>query len=739
MELERQRSRWRGPTPLVRQRWQRFAWGLLLAGLGALLNTRELPVWLDIQIDPSLWTASAFLLGSLPAILALLFLGGWWGVGVAAAAWSVSWSMWGHPWGLVAMSGQFVWLTIALAQRDGRDLLGTGRVILSALAYWLLIGSPATLVYQRFANQFSWWSAGVIAVKYPLNETIVLALGCMIYFVLRLANGRRTSVGLSVRGVVLMMVLSSISITGLAFTLFSLDKLEESVQLGLEQRLVLTRDAIAALSTGDLDSWGAKDQRTIGDAAFYRLDKNGQSWTSDPRLLALLQSNYERLPTRLLDGTGDGLYVLAPRGERVRNRRWEMAYFIFDYPAAGSKALMDLPYYEPIQSLKVVVPAAPLIDQVQGFGMSMLVLLASMVAVAVVVSDFAATRFSREFELVLVPVGDPGGGSTEIDARDSGGVDHHDPALGLRPLNSSPIHELDVMVDALNGRIRQVNQLTADLRITNDELEQSRAHIEKLLAISDRQMQTAKQIQQYFLAEAPPPSAGYELAYYLQPAYQVGADWYDLLTVDGKQFMVVADVCDKGVGSALFMSVFRSLLRYSLIGEFSASTDCSDAPPLGDRLARVAQIVNRYMAENHGASSMFATVFLAAYEPGTRCLDYVCAGHEAPLVRCAGGVEALEVTGPALGIFAGAPFSSRHCQLAPGDVLVAFTDGLPDARGTDEAPLGQQAVKALLADAKRDAHSAEQWLDALKQLALDHMGEAEQFDDLTLMVLKVVV
>ena len=107
-------------------------------------------------------------------------------------------------------------------------------------------------------------------------------------------------------------------------------------------------------------------------------------------------------------------------------------------------------------------------------------------------------------------------------------------------------------------------------------------------------------------------------------------------------------------------------------------------------------------------------------------------------MRCSGGIEALSVTGPALGILAGAPYTSGQFQLSPGDVLVAFTDGLIDARGTDETPLGEQAVKALLADAKADQRSAQQWLDALKQLAIDHMGEAEQFDDLTLMVLKVV-
>lgn len=724
---ERRRPRWRGPAPLVRQRWQRFAWGLMLAGLGVVLNSRELPVWLGIPIDPSLWTAAAFLLGSLPAILALLFLGGWWGVGTAAAAWLPSWGIWGHPWGLVAMTGQFVWLTLALAQRDGRDLLGTGRVILSALAYWLLIGSPATLLYQRFVNQFSWWNAAVIAVKYPVNETIVLALGCMLYFVVRLIQGRRSRVGLSIRGVVLMMVLASISITGLAFSLMSLDQLEEAVQIGLEQRLVLTRDTIAAYTPADLDSWSSEDQRTIGDASFYRLDHGGHSWVSNPGLMQALQTNYQRMPTPLLDDQdGDGVYVLAPKGEPVRNRRWEKGYVVYDYPAAGGSQLMDLPYYAPIKTLKVAVPAKGLVRQVERFGISMLALLAAMVALAVLIGDVAASRFSREFELVLVPV--DGGDGVGRDAA----------SLGLSPLNSSPIHELDVMVEALNSRIRQVNQLTADLQVTNEELETSRAHIENLLAISDRQMQTAKQIQQYFLAEPPAQSAEYQLAYFLQPAYQVGADWYDLLHLDGNQFMVVADVCDKGVGSALFMSVFRSLLRHSLIAEFSASSDLPHTASIGERLAHVAGVVNRYMAENHGASSMFATVFLAAYETGAHRLHYVCAGHEAPLVRRGGAVEALQVTGPALGIFAQARFGSTSVALEPGAVLVAFTDGLPDARSGDGSPLGQPAVQALLADPAGEGRSAQEWLEALRALAVDQIGDAEQFDDLTLMVLRVV-
>ena len=727
---------WIGPRSLVTNRWQRLAWGLLLAGVGVLINTRELPVWLGIPIDPSLWTASAFLFGSLPAVLALLFLGGLWGVVVSAAAWSVSCILWGHPWGLIAMTGQFVWLTVVLVQRDDRDLVGTGRVIFSDLWYWALVGAPATILYQRFVNEFRLGNAAVIAVKYLVNEVIVIALGCLIYFIIRLMGGRRSRIGLSVRGVVLMMVLTSISITGLSIALFSLKNLEDAVQVGLEQRLVLLRDTIAAYTPADLNSWGAEDQRTIGDAAFYRVDRDGSSWTSNPDLLRLLRSDYHSLPTSL-DAKG-GFYVLTPKAELVRNRRWETAYILYDYPESDGETLAQLPYYAPIKTLKVAVPAEPLVTRVEYYGLSTLVLLGVMVGLAVLVSDLAASRFSREFEVVLVPVleGDEVeqfGLASATDASTGGAT-----GLGLRPLDSSPIKELDVMVDALNGKIRQVNELAADLRATNEELEKSRERIAALLAISDQQMQTAKQIQQYFLAEGPVQSDGFELAYYLQPAYQVGADWYDLLSVDQKQFLVVADVCDKGVGSALFMSVFRSLLRYSLISEFSSGADGVAPASVGDRLAHVASIVNGYMAENHGASSMFATVFLAAYEPGQHCLHYVCAGHETPFVRRPGGVESLQVTGSAIGIFPGARFASGSTQLSPGDVLVAYTDGLVDARSPEGKALGPAAVRALLGEAGGDRHSAQEWMDRVTQLVADHIQSEEQFDDLTLMVLKVL-
>jgi serine phosphatase RsbU (regulator of sigma subunit) len=733
-----ERLPWIGPRSLVTNRWQRLAWGLLLAGIGVLINSRELPIWLGISIDPSLWTASAFLFGSLPAVLALLFLGGLWGVVVSAAAWSVSWILWGHPWGLFAMTGQFVWLTVVLVQRDDRDLVGTGRVIFSDLWYWVVIGVPATIVYQLFVNQFRFGNAAVIAVKYLVNELIVIALGCLIYFIIRLMGGRRTRIGLSVRGVVLMMVMSSISITGLSIALFSLKNLEDAVQVGLEQRLVLLRDTIAAYTPADLDSWGPEDQRTIGDAAFYRVDRDGSSWTSNPGLLQLLRSDYRSLPTSL-DAKG-GFYVLTPKTESVRNRRWEMAYILYDYPESDGESLAQLPYYAPIKTLKVAVPAEPLVTRVEYYGLSTLVLLAVMVAVAVLVSDLAANRFSREFEVVLVPVlegenGDPEGlGSAKALKSAGPGV----AGLGMRPLDSSPIKELDVMVDALNGKIRQVNELAADLHATNEELEQSRERIAALLAIADQQMQTAKQIQQYFLAEGPGESDGFELAYYLQPAYQVGADWYDLLCVDQKQFLVVADVCDKGVGSALFMSVFRSLLRYSLISEFSGGVTEGEQASVGDRLAHVTAIVNRYMAENHGASSMFATVFLAAYEPEKHFLHYVCAGHETPFVRRSSGVETLQVTGSAIGIFSAARFSSGSTQLSPGDVLVAYTDGLPDARSAEGKALGAAAVMALLEEPDAEARSAQDWLDRLTELAFAHIDNEEQFDDLTLLVLKIL-
>ena len=91
----------------------------------------------------------------------------------------------------------------------------------------------------------------------------------------------------------------------------------------------------------------------------------------------------------------------------------------------------------------------------------------------------------------------------------------------------------------------------------------AKQQIEALSAVTARQMSTAAQIQQYFMSNVMPKASHFELEAFNRPAYDNGGDWYDCFTIRDRLFFVVADVCDKGVGSALFMSVFRTLIRYT--------------------------------------------------------------------------------------------------------------------------------------------------------------------------------
>ena len=274
------------------------------------------------------------------------------------------------------------------------------------------------------------------------------------------------------------------------------------------------------------------------------------------------------------------------------------------------------------------------------------------------------------------------------------------------------------------GRLfNYVNQASIQLQAY---LADAKAH-----AITDNQLEEARRIQADFLIRDLPSTPVVELAAMFQPAYQIGADWYDALERDGLVFVVVADVCDKGIPSALYMSVFRSLLRLSLVNEWDLCHDPCQS------LVRAIGTVNRYMADTHGSTAMFATAFVAAYDAKSQRLCYVVAGHEAPLVLRDNQLHSLSLGGPALGLFSAATFEPGQCQLGPGDLLFAFSDGLPDARTPSGESFGKARITALLQTLPSCRWTAAQLVEAFKLAVQEHMGTAEQFDDLTLLSLKV--
>ena len=263
-------------------------------------------------------------------------------------------------------------------------------------------------------------------------------------------------------------------------------------------------------------------------------------------------------------------------------------------------------------------------------------------------------------------------------------------------------------------------------------------------AVTEKQLETAKAIQADFLLTDLPNSSLYEVEAYSRPALTIGADWYDMVKVGQYVFIVVADVCDKGVPSALYMSVFRSLIRSKLIDLSSRLDDHetlnSIPDPQADQIAseciRLAiEQTNQYMALNQNSSMMFATVFIAAINTSTGYVSYISAGHEPPLIIGTSELSKLDsMGGPAIGLFDSAQYSVSTLQLQPRDSLVIYSDGLVDARGTSEEGWGCERLQQLLI--RFSDESASTLMSTILSAVDQYKGQQEQFDDLTVMVWK---
>lgn len=259
-----------------------------------------------------------------------------------------------------------------------------------------------------------------------------------------------------------------------------------------------------------------------------------------------------------------------------------------------------------------------------------------------------------------------------------------------------------------------------------------------------RELAVARKIQGDFLPESLPVAVGVELDAVLHPARQVSGDFYDAfqLGLGGPIVLVVGDVCDKGVGAALFMALFRSLIRASadpvqggaiqmIGGRRTIVRQSLESATPAELLTRVAGFTNDYIARLHGRTNMFATVFLGALTPNTGRFDYVNAGHEPAIVIAPDGTtRELRPTGPALGLLPEAMFRAEAGTLEPGYSLVAFTDGLVEAMN----PAGDAFGAERLRDALRMHNtSASELIHGVVEALHGFTGDTEPHDDVTLL------
>jgi serine phosphatase RsbU (regulator of sigma subunit)/putative methionine-R-sulfoxide reductase with GAF domain len=250
-----------------------------------------------------------------------------------------------------------------------------------------------------------------------------------------------------------------------------------------------------------------------------------------------------------------------------------------------------------------------------------------------------------------------------------------------------------------------------------------------------RELEIGREIQAGFLPEALPQVAGWEIAASLLSAREVAGDFYDAFELpDGTIGLVIADVCDKGVGAALFMTLFRSLIRAGANLDYFEHTERLNEYHLpAERLQRAISLTNNYIAETHEKSGMFATLFFGILDPGNGTITYINGGHEPPLILRAGSLrEALNKTGPAVGLVTNACFEILEVQLEPNDIFFAFTDGVPDCTN----PQGEFYGRDRLVNAFRQVkHSAQGLVGLIAEDLNQYINGATRFDDITLLAL----
>jgi sigma-B regulation protein RsbU (phosphoserine phosphatase) len=258
---------------------------------------------------------------------------------------------------------------------------------------------------------------------------------------------------------------------------------------------------------------------------------------------------------------------------------------------------------------------------------------------------------------------------------------------------------------------------------------------ERLWAKSlERELDIGREIQASFLPEALPQPAGWEIAARFSPARQVAGDFYDAFSLrSGERIgIVIADVCDKGVGAALFMALFRSLIRAFAERSFAETAGPDAAPILSTIVA-----TNDYIARTHGNANMFATLFFGVLDPASGSLSWVNAGHESPvLFGTSGGtgvVARLMPTGPALGMMPGMKFETRQSRIEPGQILLAFTDGVTEAKDVSGRLYSEERLLDLIAER---APTAGALLDRIDAAVAAHSAGAERSDDITILAVR---
>ena len=237
----------------------------------------------------------------------------------------------------------------------------------------------------------------------------------------------------------------------------------------------------------------------------------------------------------------------------------------------------------------------------------------------------------------------------------------------------------------------------------------------------EQELRLAHQVQTSMLPTQAPQIAGWEFAAAWEPARQVAGDYYDFIRYrDGDLGLVIADVSDKGMPAALFMAMTRSIIRASLLN--------TSTPKEAIRQA------NQLLAEE-STNGMFVTLFYARLTPSSGELTFVNAGHNPPILYRPGSpdrMDFLQRTGMALGIDPDIPYEEITRKIMPGEFILFYTDGIPEAQDAAGHFYGMERLQSMLEESCE--RSASEIVSSLDRSLRTFTNQSAPYDDITVIL-----
>lgn len=235
------------------------------------------------------------------------------------------------------------------------------------------------------------------------------------------------------------------------------------------------------------------------------------------------------------------------------------------------------------------------------------------------------------------------------------------------------------------------------------------------------ELQVASEIQLSLHPASPPTIAGYDMVGCSFPCYEVGGDYYDFIgKSDGRFVVALGDVSGKGTGAALLMSSVHAAVRAHTRTRLSASEVVSE--------------INQYICDNSPANR-YVTLFYSELDPATHQLTYINAGHNPPiLVRATGEVTRLDIGGFPVGITPAAEYREGWIELAPGEVLVIYSDGATESQNEEGEEFDEERMIEVVCQNRH--RSAAGIRDRIDEALGRFVGKAKAVDDLTLVIVK---